>query len=229
MTNKEIKDFLHLHADEGYRRFTQKLITNIPPDTILGVRLPIIKKLAKEIYKGSDWRTYLAEASDDTFEEKMLQGFVIGSIETLELAIPYIERFIGKIDNWSVCDSFCGSLKIVRRYPDTFWSFVKPLLYDRRDYYIRFALVITLRYFADSEHCSEAFNAFSSIKNDGYYVKMALAWAVAEFYAKLPNETLEFLKENSLSRWTHNKAIQKIKESRLTGKETHEMLNSLKR
>ena len=230
MTNKDIKEFLYLHTDEKYRAFTQKLITNIPAETIIGVRLPALKKLAKEIYKGSDWRAYLEETSDDTFEERMLQGFVIGFIDDEpKNVIPYIEKFIGKIDNWSICDSFCGSLKIVKRYPTVFWSFIKPFLYDGRTYYVRFALVMLLRYFVDAEHCAEAFAAFNEIKNEDYYVKMALAWAVAEFYAKLPVQTLAFLSQNSLSRWTHNKAIQKIKESRLTDKKTSLMLNGLRR
>lgn len=230
MTNSEIKKFLYLQADEKYRAFTQKLITNIPAETIIGVRLPAIKKLAAEIYKTSDWKKYLEGASDDTFEERMLQGFVIGFMDGgPEKVIPYIDKFIGKIDNWSVCDSFCSSLKIAKRYPEAFWSFIKPLLYDGRTYYVRFALVMLLKHFCDAEHCDEAFSAFSEIKNEDYYVKMAVAWATAEFYAKLPAQTLAFLSENPLDRWTHNKAVQKIKESRFTDKQTRLMLNSLKR
>ena len=230
MTNPEIRAYLYAHADEKYRMFAQKLIPNVRIEEIIGVRLPILRKLAVEIIKNTDCDKYLAEAWDEMFEERMLQGFVIGLASgSVEQVLARIKSFLPKIGDWSVCDSFCCSLKIAKRCPEELWRFIEPLLSDKRTYYARFAFVMLLRYFVDEKHCDRAFEAFCGVQNEDYYVKMAVAWAVAEFYARLPEKTEEFIAKNLMDRWTHNKAIQKIGESRLTDAKSRARLNTMKR
>ena len=114
MTNREIRQQLEMLAEQKYRDFSQALIPGSRP--ILGVRIPKIRELAKEIAKG-DWKNYLDKACDDSFEEVDLQGFVIGYVKAdYEILLPYIKNYVTKINDWSLCDGFCASLKIVKKH-----------------------------------------------------------------------------------------------------------------
>lgn len=116
MNNKEIRFRLESLADEKYKKFSQTLIPG--SREILGVRIPALRLLAKEIAKG-DWQSYLAGAADDTFEEVNLQGFVIGYAKTdWNTLLPYIKNYVEKINDWSLCDGFCATLKATHKYKD---------------------------------------------------------------------------------------------------------------
>ncbi|WP_066716921.1 DNA alkylation repair protein [Clostridium sp. Marseille-P299] len=219
------QDLLEL-AEPKYQEFTSKLLPGI--DNILGVRLPALRKLAKDILKDNPME-YLENATEDSFEEIMLQGMVIGGLKDIDLVFHYIEEFLPKINNWSVCDSFCAGLKISKKYPKEMWQFIQPYLKDDREYFIRFAVVMLLNYYVDEEHIAEALQALDQIKHDAYYVKMAVAWAISIYYIKLPERTLEYLKYNSLDDFTYNKALQKITESLRVDKETKQMIRNMKR
>lgn len=219
------QDLLEL-AESKYQEFTSKLLPGI--DNILGVRLPALRKLAKDILKDNPME-YLENATEDSFEEIMLQGMVIGGLKDIDLVFHYIEEFLPKINNWSVCDSFCAGLKISKKYPKEMWQFIQPYLKDDREYFIRFAVVMLLNYYVDEEHIAEALQALDQIKHDAYYVKMAVAWAISIYYIKLPERTLEYLKYNSLDNFTYNKALQKITESLRVDKETKQMIRNMKR
>lgn len=219
------QDLLEL-AEPKYQEFTSKLLPGI--DNILGVRLPALRKLAKDILKDNPME-YLENATEDSFEEIMLQGMVIGGLKDIDLVFYYIEEFLPKINNWSVCDSFCAGLKISKKYPKEMWQFIQPYLKDDREYFIRFAVVMLLNYYVDEEHIAEALQALDQIKHDAYYVKMAVAWAISIYYIKLPERTLEYLKYNSLDDFTYNKALQKITESLRVDKETKQMIRNMKR
>ena len=216
-------------AEPDFQKFSRKLIPNIDPETVLGVRLPNLRKLAKELAKG-DWRGYLKTAEDDSFEEIMLQGMVIGYAKA-ELAeiLEYVEKFLPKIDNWSVCDSFCAGLKLPKQYPEEMWEYIVRYLKDDRAYYIRFGVVMLLDYYTDKAHVKEGLQYLEQISNEDYYVKMAVAWAVSIYYIKLPEETMAFLKDNRLDDFTYNKALQKITESLKVEKETKRLIRSMKR
>lgn len=225
----ELRERLENLAEPEYQRFSSSLIPNIGAERVLGVRLPNLRKIAKEIAKG-DWREYLKVARDDSFEEVMLQGMVIGYAKTeLSEMLIYIEEFLPKIDNWSVCDSFCTGLKVTKQYPDEIWRFIIPYLKDTRPYYIRFGVVMLIDYYIDKEHIDAALQYLDSIHHEDYYVKMAVAWAVSMYYVKLPEETLKYLKENHLDDFTYNKALQKITESLKVDNETKQMIKNMKR
>lgn len=216
-------------AEPDFRTFMAKLTPNVPKEKMLGVRIPNLRKLAKEIAKG-DWRTYLNNAKEDTFEEVMLQGLVIGYVKAeLSEIFTLVETFLPKIDNWAVCDSFCASLKIAKKYPQKMWKFIVPYLKDARPYYIRFGVVMLLDYYTDREHVREGLALLDQIRSEDYYVKMAVAWAVSIYYIKLPDETMAYLKKNNLDDFTYNKALQKITESLKISKEVKQMIRSMKR
>lgn len=216
-------------AEPDFRAFTAKLTPNVSKEKILGVRLPKLRLVAKEIAK-ADWRTYLLEASDDTFEETMLQGMVIGyAKEELSELFTWIAWFVPKIDNWSVCDSFCAGLKAAKKYGEEFWEILLPYFNSRNAYEIRFAVVMLLDYYTDRKHIEKGLKLLDGIRHEDYYVKMAVAWAISIYYIKLPKETMGFLKQNHLDDFTYNKALQKITESLKVPKEEKQLIRSMKR
>jgi 3-methyladenine DNA glycosylase AlkD len=222
-----IKEQLIELAEEKYQKFTAALIPNI--NNVLGVRLPELRKLAKMIAK-SDWRTYLEQADSEYFEEVMLQGMVIGYIQTDSAEfLRYVADFVPKIDNWSVCDSFCIGLKFTLANKETMWEFVQPYLVSKQDYDIRFGVVMLLDYYIEEEYISRVLERLDSIKHEGYYVKMAVAWALSICYVLLPEPTMIYLKSNSLDKMTYNKALQKITESYRVDQETKRLIRSMKR
>ena len=229
---QSIREKLNDMAEEKYRIFTQSL--NPGKTNILGVRLPALRKLSKEIVKG-DWRAYLREAKEVpmerlSMEEVLLQGMVIGNCKAdLTEVLKLTAEFIPLIDCWSVCDSFCSGLKIANRYKKEFWDFLQPYLLSEQEYEIRFGVVMLLNYYVLPEYASLAFAHFDRIQHEGYYVKMAVAWAISMYYVKLSEQTLEYLKNNCLDKFTYNKALQKITESLRVDKETKDMIRGMKR
>ena len=225
--NRWIKGRLDSLKEPAFQSFTARLLPGIGP--ILGVRLPKLRKIAKQLAK-ADWRFYLLHASDDTYEEIMLQGMVLGYAKgSLQDKLPYLQSFIPKIDNWSVCDSACATIQLAKKQPEEMWDFLQGYLHSPNAYEVRFALVQLLDYYVNPEYLPRTLCAVNAVTTDAYYVKMAQAWAVSICYRDFPEETLPFLMENNLDSFTHNKAIQKIQESRKVPKEKKEFVRTLKR
>ncbi|GHT17199.1 hypothetical protein FACS189429_0770 [Bacteroidia bacterium] len=135
--------------------------------------------------------------------------------------------FVPRIDNWAVCDSFCFDVK--KQEKPILWEFIQPYLLSDKPYDIRFGTIEILRNFIDSQYISEVFEIFENIRHEDYYVKMGIAWTLSFFFIKFPDETFDFIKNNQLDDFTHNKTIQKIIESRRVSAETKELLKTLKR
>ena len=224
---KKIRIELEKIAEENYRIFATKLIPNV--DNLLGVRLPRLRKIAKKIAQ-LDYEYYLAMDDPLYFEEVMLQGMIIG-----EIKLPwtersrYVKQFISKINNWSVCDSFCCGLKFEVSEKELVWQFLQPYFASDKPYDIRFAVVMMLFYFVDDEYAQKAFTLFDQIKNDDYYVKMAVAWAISIYFRELPTLTMSYLQKNQLDDWIYNKALQKITESLKVDSSTKIIIRSMKR
>ncbi|MFJ5764572.1 DNA alkylation repair protein [Lysinibacillus sp. NPDC093210] len=213
--------------DPEYQKFSAALIPNI--NNILGVRLPELRKLAKKIAK-EDWRTYLETSEDEYFEEAMLQGMVIGYAKTdIEEHLSYVASFVPKIDNWSVCDSFCTGLKFAKANKERVWAFLQPYLSSKKEYDIRFGVVMLLDFYIEMEYIDRVLNLLNSVKHEDYYVKMAVAWAVSICYVKIPDTTIEYMRNNTLDNFTYNKALQKITESNRVDKKTKILIRSMKR
>ncbi|MFJ8530918.1 DNA alkylation repair protein [Bacillus sp. NPDC094106] len=213
--------------DTDYQKFSAALIPTI--NNVLGVRLPELRKIAKKIVKG-DWRTYLETAKDEYFEEIMLQGMVIGYVKTdIEELLFYVASFVPKIDNWSVCDSFCTGLKSTKENKERVWEFLQPYLSSKKEYEIRFGVVMLLDFYIETEYIERVLNLLDRVKHKGFYAKMAVAWAVSICYVKLPDSTMEYLRNNTLDDFTYNKALQKITESNRVDKETKSLIRSMKR
>lgn len=213
--------------DEDYQKFSSKLIPTI--DNVLGVRLPALRKIAKVIAKG-DWRMYLETAESEYFEEVMLQGMVIGYVEAdIEEILSTITAFVPKIDNWSICDSFCVGLKFTKHNQERVWDYLQSYLASEEEYEIRFGVVMLLHYYTDDTYIDKVLHCLDRINHDGYYVKMAVAWAISICYVKLPEPTMIYLNNNTLDDFTYNKALQKITESFRVDKDTKTQIRSMKR
>jgi 3-methyladenine DNA glycosylase AlkD len=222
-----IREQLFELAEKDYKKFTSGLLPN--NDNILGVRLPALRKMAKRIVKG-DWHSYLESADMEYFEEIMLSGMIIGYAKAdIEEILSYVLEFVPKIDNWSVCDSFCIGLKIVNDNKERVWNFLKPYFTSDEEFEIRFGVVMLLDFYIDEEYIEQVLTTLDHIKHAGYYVKMAVAWAVSICYIKQPDTTLAYLENNALDDFTYNKALQKITESLRIDQETKKLIQSRKR
>lgn len=223
----DIKSELMELVDEKYRTFTSALLPDVKD--ILGVRIPELRKIARNIAK-SDWKGFFEECREEYFEETMVKGMVLGYIkESPENRIEYIKRFIPSINNWSVCDSFCATLKFTEQNRELVWNFILPMLDSEKEFEVRFAVVMILDYFIVDKYIKDVLKRLGKIKNPAYYSRMAVAWAVSICYIKYPEITMEFLKDNDLDDFTYNKALQKIRESFRVTKEEKNLLNSMKR
>jgi 3-methyladenine DNA glycosylase AlkD len=206
----EIKKQLYTLIDSDYQKFSQKL--NPEGKNILGIRLPDLRKIAKQIAK-SDWENYLRTATDDSFEEILLQGLVIGYVRiSIEKHLLLIKPFIPKIDNWATCDTFCGTIKIKSKNKAIVWSFLQPFFRDDRPFFLRFALVMLFK-FIDGEHIDSIFTIISEIRHGNRYVKLAVAWLIGGCCVHFPEKTIEFLGSKMLNPHLQNIAIRKIMES----------------
>lgn len=211
MNNQEIKEFLQAHADAKYADFTGGLVPGARP--MLGVRIPILKGLAKEIAKG-DWRAYLDGAVDETFEETMLQGLVTGMAKMpFDELLHRMAAYACKITDWSLCDSPCTGFKSVRKHREETWLFLQPYLASEEEFAQRFAIVMLLAHFVVDDFIVRVLDACASVRPSGYYSRMAVAWAVSVCYVKYPEPTFALLKKGFLDAETQNKAIRKIVES----------------
>ena len=226
---QDLKNSLLQIAEEEYRKFNEKIIPGDYP--ILGIRMPVLRKLAKEIARG-DWKSYLKVAKDDSHEEIMLQGMVIASISSkIEFSevLRYITYYVPKLSNWALVDAFCGDMKIVAHHQAEAYFLIVHYLKSTEEYSVRFAIVMLMNYYLDSEYIKVVFGLFDSVHHDGYYVKMALAWAISLAFIKMQKETLQYLYHNHLDDWTVQKALQKILESNRVDKETKEMIRNMKK
>lgn len=227
MENNTIRKQILKLADEEYKKFQSKLCPN--NDNIIGVRLPLLRKLAKQIAKGN-WREYLKTAKEEYFEEVMLQGMVIGyAAANIEELLSYVTEFVPKIDNWAVCDSFCSGLKFTKTNKERVWEYLKPYLSSKQEFEMRFGIVMLIVYYIEEDYIAKVLQLLDKAKHEGYYVKMAVAWAVSICFVKFPETTMQFLKNNKLDDFTYNKALQKITESLKVNKETKTLIRNMKR
>ena len=223
----DLRNKLFELADEKYKKFHSGLCPTT--DNIIGVRLPQLRQIAKEIDK-DDWRGYLENCLEDYYEENLINGLVIAYAKCdVEEKLQYIKGFVPKIDNWAVCDSFCNSLKFTTKNREIIWEFLKPYLNSDKEFEIRFAVVMMLNYYITEEYIDAVLKCLDKISHDGYYVKMAVAWAVSICFIHFEDNTMAFLKNNNLDDFTYNKSLQKICESLRVNKDTKILIKSMKR
>lgn len=230
MMNKDIVDIDYMlkdYIDEKYSVFSSVLIPGA--SNILGIRIPILRKIAKEISKGN-WSLVVEQGTEDSFESIMLKGMIIGfaPLKFDELK-RYMLWYLPKISNWSLCDGFCVSLKISKKYKIEMFDFIQQCLKEKEDYTIRFGLVMLLTYYVEENYLEYIYHIVEEIDTREYYVMMAAAWLLATCYTKYTDSTYEYLMRSRLDNNTLNKSIQKIAESQKISIENKNRAKNLKR
>ena len=226
---EEIKNKLKELADVKYKEFHSGLCPNT--ENILGVRVPILRNYAKEVLKQYKIEDLLENIDNEYYEEILLQGMIIGlsKEKDMEKILGYIKEFIPKIDNWATCDVFCAGLKITKKNKEIMWNFIKPYLNSSKEFEIRFGIVMILDYYIEEQYLEENFKIFENVKNEEYYVQMAIAWEISICLIKYFNETIEYLKTSKLDKFTYNKALQKGIESFRISEENKKILRNMKK
>lgn len=222
-----VREQLFAKQDLKYKEFHSSLCPNV--DKIIGVRVPELRKMAKEIAL-QDYAQFLEQSKDEYYEELVLQGLVIGYAKiSIEETFKYLEIFVPKINSWAVCDTTCSNLKITKKYMKEMWKFLEQYINSKNEYEIRFALVMYLNYYLTDEYIDEILHKVDKITNKEYYVQMAIAWLLSFAYIKQKEKTEMYLLKNNLDEFTQNKAIQKICESYRVSKENKDKLRKLKK
>ncbi len=211
MEREQVRERLEQLAEPGYQQFTARLLPGT--ERILGIRLPALRRLAKEI-AGEDWAGCLAWKEPLLFEERMLQAFCIGYGKAgLEEILAAAEQFIPTIDNWSVNDSFCASFKIARKYPREVWDFLMGYRASDKEFEGRTVAVMLMDHYLTPEYISQALEVLGGLPVSGYYASMGIAWAYATAWAKFPRETREYLLAHKIDQATYHRTLQKCLES----------------
>lgn len=210
-------------ADDEYKKFHSSLVPG--NDNIAGVRIPKLRKLARELAAADDWRGFLSCQSRGLYEEEMLKGLVIGIArcdisERLEL----VKGFVPHIDNWAVCDIFTGGLKAFKSDRELILPFIEQCLSSQQEFTLRFAVCMLMDYYVDDGYIDYTLEKINGITNRDYYVMMARAWALSVCFVKQRNKTIELFSRFTLDAVTQNKAIQKCRESYRVSKEDKELL-----
>ena len=198
---------LKKYSEPGYKKFSSSLIPGV--ENILGVRLPLLRKIAKEIAK-SDWEEFISAGSEEYMEDTMLSGLVLSYVkEDFDRMLELTADFVPKINNWAVCDCVCNGLKFVNKDKRRAFNFLLPYLASREEYKLRFGVVMLLSHFIEEDFIDEILKIL--------------------FNLKFPEKTYPYLKKNKLQDFIHNKAVSKIIESYRVSKEEKEKLRKLRR
>jgi len=205
-----IREELFKLKDEKYKEFSSKLTKTKYP--MIGVRIPLIKKLAKDI-RDNDFFSCFDSLKNPYFEEVMLEGLLIGYLKDINLVIERLKIFINKIDDWSVCDSVCANLKITNKNKEVVWDFINNYKDSYKEFEVRFMIVTMMDYYLEDKYINSIFSVINNLKCSKYYVKMAVAWLLATSVFKCEKETIKYIENCKLDKFTYNKMISKCCES----------------
>lgn len=222
----EIRNELFRNQDEKYRDFQAKLLPTLDPQTVIGVRTPILRGFAKTLYKENDFSDFLNELPHEYFDENQLHAFLISEIKDFDYCMDELNKFLPFVDNWATCDQL--SPKVFKKHKQELLEQIKIWLISEKTYTLRFAVGMLMQYFLDEDFDLEYPKMLLEIRSDEYYVKMMIAWYFATALAKQYEAILPFWENKSLEKWTHNKAIQKALESYRVSDEQKIYLRTLK-
>ena len=217
--------------DLEYRDFQSKLFPNISPDTMIGVRTPQMRAIAKELSKSGEAKEFLESLPHKYYEENIIHFFVVSLIKDFDECVREVEKFLPYIDCWPVCDQ--SSPKVFKKNHEKILPLIKKWISSDHVYTSRFGMRILMNEFLDEDFKSEylkwvASKMPPSNQDADYYLKMMVAWYFATALAKQYDATVPFIERKKLEPWTHNKAIQKAMESFRVSDEHKEYLRTLK-
>ena len=225
--NTKILNKLKTLSDNDYKTFNNKIIpTN---QIMLGVRLPILRQIAKDIIKDNPIN-FIKSNKQNIYEMIMLEGIVLSYInKPFKEILPLFENYLIKVDNWAQIDSVVLGFKKIKKEKNYVLDIVNIWVKSNNEFIVRTALVILLTYYIQEENLNLIFKISQNVKHQGHYAYMANAWLISVCMAKFPLQTIKFFKDNTLDIKTHNKAIQKSCESYRVSKEDKLKIKLLKK
>ena len=213
--------------DKGYRDMQITTILTVDADSIIGVRTPALRTLAKELSKREDIGQFLDSLPHKYFEENQLHAFILSGMKDAARAFELVDKFLPYVDNWATCDQM--SPKVFKKHKDLLLEYTDKWIGSDHPYVKRFGIGMLMEHFLDEDFKTSYLTKVSKIRSDEYYVNMMIAWYFATALAKQYDATLPYIEKNKLDIWTHNKSIQKAVESYRITPEQKEYLKTLKR
>ena len=227
MITDDIRKELKKLQDKGYRDMQVTIIPTVEADSIIGVRTPALRQLAKELSKREDVSKFLEDVPHKFFEENQLHAFILSGMKDAESCIRLVDEFLPYVDNWATCDQM--SPKVFKKHKQLLLEYVDKWISSDHTYVKRFAIGMLMEHFLDEDFKTSYLTKVSKIRSEEYYVNMMIAWYFATALAKQYDATLPFIEKQKLDKWTHNKSIQKAVESYRITPEQKEYLKTLKR
>ena len=222
----EIKDKLFAIKDEKYREFQASLMPTVAREKIIGVRTPLLRKLAKEMHSTPEAENFITDLPHRYYEEDNLHAFLIEQIVDFDTVLAETERFLPYIDNWATCDSFTP--KAFKKYPERLLPTIEKWLCTDKTYTVRYAIKLLMTFFLDERFDECYLKMVAAVQSEEYYIKMMIAWYFATALAKQYEVAVVYIENKTLSPWVHNKAIQKAIESYRISPESKNYLRKLK-
>ena len=213
-------------ADPGYRLFQAKLMPNVDPARILGVRTPDVRRLAKELVKDPTVGEYLACLPHEYYDENNLHGFIISECKEYGKAVAYVDALLPYVDNWATCDLL--SPKAFAKNRDKLKADIDRWIASGETYTIRFGIEMIMSHYLDADFDAALLEKVAVIRSEEYYVNMMIAWFFATALTKQWDSAIGYIEGKRLDRWTHNKTIQKAVESYCITDERKQYLRTLK-
>lgn len=218
-------DYLFTLQDLKYKNFHSKLILS---NNLIGIKTPILKMIAKNISKG-DYKTFIKLNKHEYYEETIIHGLIIGYLKDFKETIELLYEFIPYVNNWAINDIICANMKIFKKHQEEGFNIIKKHIKSNNPFQIRIGIVLLLDFYINDKYIDEIFKIVNNIKNDNYYVKMANAWLLSICYIKYKEKTYEFLLNNNLDKFTFNKTISKICDSKRVDIKDKEKLKKIRK
>lgn len=222
----DIIDSLYAAQDVAYKDFNSKLIPNISLDLFIGVRTPILRKMARDMVKSGEYKDFISKLPHKYFEENQLHAFIISEIKDFDIAVNEVSRFLPYIDNWATCDQM--SPKVFAKNPNKLLPHIKKWIKSKDVYTVRFGVLGLMRYFLDEKFDIKYVNIVADINSDEYYINMMRAWYFATAAAKHFEKVLPYFKFGRIDEWTRKHAIQKAVESYRISAKNKETLRKMR-
>lgn len=214
-------------ADEKYADFQAKLTPTVDRARFIGVRVPEVRKLAKEIYKAGEYEEFLRDLPHKYYDENMLHGLILSEFKDYDLCVLEVDKFLPFVDNWAVCDIM--SPKCFKKNKERLLEKIKEWTKSDAVYTSRFGIEMLMSHYLDEDFKKEYLEIPAGVKLEDYYAKMMVAWFFATALTKQWDDAVSYIEDGKLETWTHNKTIQKARESYRITDEQKAYLKELKR
>lgn len=226
MIIQEIREKLSSLQDLKYRDMQVRIIPSVKPESIIGVRTPELRKMAKELAQSQEIGVFLENLPHKFFEENQLHAFIVSGMKDYRECLGTLNRFLPYVDNWATCDQM--SPRVFKKHRPELMESIRGWLGSAETYTIRFGIGMLMEHYLDEDYNPACPEMVAAVRSEEYYVNMMIAWYFATALAKQYEAVLPFITEHRLDTWTHNKAIQKAIESFRITPEQKEYLKSLK-